>query len=765
MNQVYERYRWVIFAACVLAMPVVFYGAQQARENNRNQVLDWLPESFEETQRLRWFLERFGSDELLMVSWEGATLEDPRVREFAECLRAPVQRADGSSTPWFRRVFTGSEVLQRLQGPPLELSRPRALARLHGWLLGDDAQTTALIALVSRAGMDDRQGAVGYVYACAERVEGLEPAELRVAGPTIESVAINEASQRGLRPMTAISLLLVLGLAYLSLRSLPLALMVFFTAVFVQQLSMSLFHFTGTNMDSVSLMVPTLAYVLAISSGVHLVNYYREAYVDGGLDQAPFRAVQYAWRPCSLASFTTALGLISLLVSELKPIRKFGTFASIGVLAGLAIVFLLLPSLLRQFPPRRWLQRRQAADDALRGPAALMWLADLTTRRHMPIAVFGIVLFVVAGWGALRIQPTARLHDLFSDKQARVLQDYAWLENKIGPLVPIEVVLVMPREGQDEMLDRLHAVRRVMLAIQSLPEIELAQSAVYFVPPLPAEMTSYRPRHVAARKAFNLQLGHHREALLELGYLREDADSELWRISCRVKSSAEHDYGQLMQKVRGQVAEALRQQQRVPEVTAVYSGSVPLVHKAQDQLLDDLFKSFLLAFVVIALTMMLLLRSPAAGILSMVPNLLPSLMVFGAMGWSNVPLEVGSMMTASAALGIAVDDTLHFTVWFRRGLREGFSRADAIRYAYRHCGLAMLQTSLICGLGLLVFAFSTFSPISRFAYLMATMLAAALFGDLIILPAMLAGPLGRVFQPKQQAEPAPLVEAKVDSIS
>jgi predicted RND superfamily exporter protein len=746
MKLIYQRYRWIVFAVWLLSMPVVFYAAQRARETNTNQVMDWLPESFEETQRLRWFLERFGSDELLMISWPGATLDDPRVVEFAERLRAPVTHEDGSTSPWFRKVFTGPEVLERLQSSPLELSTARAKARLQGWLLGDDGETTCLIALVSRAGMKDRRGAIEYVRSCAAGLDDLSPETIHVAGPTIESVAINDASQRGLRRMTVISLLLVLTLAYLCLRSLPLAFMVFGTAVFAQQCSMGFFYFTGTNMDSVSLMVPTLVYVLAISSGIHLVNYYREAFPEGGEDAAPWRAVHYAWRPCSLASFTTALGLISLLVSQLKPIRKFGTFASVGVLLGLAIVFILLPSLLRQFPQRRWVNRRTASE-AARGRPRFSRLAELTTRYHLPISILGVLLFLVSGYGALGIQPTARLHDLFSDKQARVLQDYEWLESHIGPLVPIEVVLVMPNDNGDEMLERLYLVRRVMLAIQSIPAVDLAQSAVYFVPPLPSQEGDLRS--ISRRRTFNMRLGHEREGLAELGYLREDGDQELWRISSRVKSSGEHDYGQLMLDVRRKVAEVLGQQERVPGVSAVFSGSVPLVHKAQDQLLDDLFKSFLLAFVVIAITMIFLLRSISAGILSMVPNLLPSLLVFGVMGWMGVELEVGSMMTASAALGIAVDDTLHFVVWFRRGLSEGLSRKDAIRYAYRHCGTAMVQTSLVCGLGLLVFAASTFSPISRFAYLMAAMLGAALVGDLLVLPAMLSGPLGRFFEPKR----------------
>jgi predicted RND superfamily exporter protein len=122
--------------------------------------------------------------------------------------------------------------------------------------------------------------------------------------------------------------------------------------------------------------------------------------------------------------------------------------------------------------------------------------------------------------------------------------------------------------------------------------------------------------------------------------------------------------------------------------------------------------------------------------------------IFGAMGWMGVLIDVGSMMTASVALGVAVDDTIHYLTWFRRGLDQGLDRNSAVLAAYERCATAMTQTTLIGGLGLAAFSFSTFTPTQRFGTLMLTLLFAALFGDLIFLPAMLSGPFGRFFRPR-----------------
>ncbi|MEM0926347.1 MAG: hypothetical protein AAGJ83_09955, partial [Planctomycetota bacterium] len=94
-----------------------------------------------------------------------------------------------------------------------------------------------------------------------------------------------------------------------------------------------------------------------------------------------------------------------------------------------------------------------------------------------------------------------------------------------------------------------------------------------------------------------------------------------------------------------------------------------------------------------------------------------------------------------------------FLTWFRRGLQSGLSRRESIRSAYEHCAGAMLLTTFICGGGLCVFALSTFVPILHFAYLMVLLLIAALVGDLLLLPAILTGPIGRLFESSPPNQP------------
>jgi hypothetical protein len=123
-------------------------------------------------------------------------------------------------------------------------------------------------------------------------------------------------------------------------------------------------------------------------------------------------------------------------------------------------------------------------------------------------------------------------------------------------------------------------------------------------------------------------------------------------------------------------------------------------------------------------------------------------MVFGGMGWLGIDVDVGAMMTASIALGVAVDDTIHYLNWFREELDRVGDRKKAILAAYRHCATPTVQAAVISGLGLSVFALSTFTPTQRFGVLMLTILWAGAVAELIYFPALLAGPLGMFFKPR-----------------
>ena len=180
-------------------------------------------------------------------------------------------------------------------------------------------------------------------------------------------------------------------------------------------------------------------------------------------------------------------------------------------------------------------------------------------------------------------------------------------------------------------------------------------------------------------------------------------------------------------------------------IAAVYTGLVPVVYKAQREMLNGLAWNFVTDLLTIASVMIVVFWDLSAGLILLLPSVFPMVIVFGIMGWMGIVIDVGTIMTPTVALGVSVDDVVHFLIWYRRGLAEGKNRKEAVMLAYEGCARAMYQSWAVLGLGLFVFALSSFVPTQRFGALMFTLLTAALLGNLIMLPCVLASPLAYFF--------------------
>ncbi len=762
-------WRIVLFFSFIALFGIVFFGASTARKSASNSVIDWLPAKFEETTTFFHYLQLFQEGELLMVGWEGCELEDPKQKEISDFLTTPTANAPA----YYDRSFTTKQILDELTAEPLELSREKAIERMKGWIAGKDGQTGCIVLFISEAGRQDRHAAIAAVYNAAKTVLNLPSNKVYVAGPTVDSVAIDEASASSQNVLVPFFLVFCLVLLFLCLRSYRAVFIVFWAAIINNQMGEACIYYLGLiagpfneglkslglenwsmrhfHADSISILVGSLCYVLTISGGIHIINYYREEVIEDGIFGAPLRAFRRAFLPCFLASLTTIMGLGSLAISKVVPIQNFGIFATITLILGTAVLFLITVTLLEQSPINRWkVPRKQNTFLEF-----WLYLSKYIERHRFVITLASFGLLVWGTQGIAKIKTTVTLHGMFTP-QAKVIQDYDYLEHHIGGLIPVELILSIPKQGNEEisLLDQLVLVGQVGDAVYQVDSVNTVLTALTFLPDLPSQ-TKATPRAVAYRRAFNRVIQTRCDRLEEIKFLNESETDYHWRLDIRIPAYLDKEYGPLLEELKAKAEAVINdpENKKIHDVRPWITGAIPLVHRAQAQLLYDLIESYIVAFILITITMMILLKGFWSGLLSMVSNIFPTAVVFGFMGWSKFPVDMGSMMTASVALGIAVDGTLHFLTWFYRGMDEGQTRSEAVRFAYVRCATAMTQTTIVCGIGMLVFAVNGFIPVARFAWLMCVLLFLALVGDLVILPALLYSPFGRLFVRKRKASP------------
>ena len=773
-----RNYLLILIIIAFLA-PLMFVGARRSLMSNRNDIKEWLPEGYEETTTFEWYRKIFPSDMFILASWEGCTLDSPALELLARKLVPPEEPNWTPKTAkprFFSKAMTGKQLVDQLvekQG----LTHEQAIDRMRGILIGRDGKQTCLLVSVDqnaepiwdwhrkRAAQTLIDKAIGRkseafleaealgidpnkkflhavmeeVYEVAEKECAIPRDKLHLGGPPVDNVSIDQEGERSLLRLAGVSAIVGLFMSWWCLRSWSLTAMVFTSAIFTAGLSMLTVMLCGASMNAIMLTMPSLVYVAATSGAIHLANYYRDSVRQHGLDGAPDHAARNAWLPLALATGTTAIGLLSMCITDLVPIRMFGVYSAIGVVISFFVVMFYMPSMLHLLPLKNI---AAPAESRLFDPGlSPKWrhVGNFIMRHNMPVAAACIALMVVGAYGVTKTETSVKLMRLFSG-DARIIRDYGWLEDKLGPLVPMEVVIRIDKEAcKLDTLERMKLIAEVQRAVQQLPDVGSTMAAPTFAPNMPK-----RPS-LLERRTWITQLDKHRDELRE--YLAVNEKEELWRVSARVAALTDLDYGDFVTDIRATIDPVLEayKDKGVDGVSAVYTGLVPLIYKAQSSMLDGLVLNFVGDLILIGIAIICQLRNFSAGLLLLLPCLFPLALVFGVMGWAGVVIDVGTVMVPAVALGVTVDDAIHFMLWCRHGEERGMSKSEAIMFAYQDCARAIYQSWGVIGLGLAAFSLSTFTPTQRFGYLMFTMLTVSSIGNLVLLPALLAGPLGRWF--------------------
>ena len=781
----YQRYSVGIMAILVFLLPMVVVGAIKAKSNNRNDVKGWLPAEYQETQTYRFFRQNFQGEEFILVSWEGCTMADPRLEILARKLLPPPEEASRIERPlYFKTAQTGPRAVARMCQEPLNLEREEAISRLTGAIIGPppagisagaagddlDLRKTCLVLTLADMARTNLHGAIDEIRKVATTECGIPDSAIHMGGPPVDNVSIDKAGQTSVTILFGLSLVVGFFVSWFSLKSKTLVAMVIASGVYSMFASLALVWYSGYPVDAILLTMPSLVYVATTSGAIHLANYYRDQLAETGVQEgAAGRAVHHALLPLSLATGTTAIGLATLAVSELVPIRMFGIFSAAGVLVSFIILVTFMPAALELFPPKLRVGKL-ADDEQVDGwkpiESSRWWAVGEWITRHHALATAACLLVMAAiGYGMTRVESSVQLMRLFSRK-AQIRTDYAWLESHLGPLVPMEILVRIDEKCPLNFLERMELVDEIQREIGALGEVGSSLSTVTFGRSLDMASGGEGLRAKLARSTLNKSLMRHRDDFLAGDYLRETSvtaadgsrhSQELWRISARVSAIQEVDYALFKADLQKKIDPVLARldSEGVDGVTVNYTGLVPLVYKAQHSLLENLKIGFVFDFAIIVAVMIVLCRAFSAGLVLLLPAAFPAILVFGGLGWANalskwfqtgnVFIDIGSVMAPSVALGVTVDDVVHFMLWFRRGIADGLDRRQATMLAYKGCARAMYQSWGVIGIGLSVFSLSPFGPTQRFGHMMLAMLTIALVGNLVLMPALLSGPLGALF--------------------
>lgn len=745
-HRAYRNFIFGLILLGVMAIPCTL-ATNRVLKRMHNAPITWLPKNEPAYQEWLRYLDRYHFVDVLYLSWDGCEIGSPEIEAAYEALKPLTEKKDETATPVLAQLFTGEQVYRSLRDAPMNLSHSAAFERLRKTLIGQDGKTTCIVLGLSPSGSQDFDLHFARIQELLRNHPLLASKSLRFVGPRMEMDAIDRASQQAIDQFWLPSLGLGILVCFCFLRSIPLTLAVLAVALSSQGWALAIIEWLGGEINAVLIVLLPLSFVLAVSSGIHLSNYYLDCWRSDpnlGLSEI-LAAMKIGKIPCILAALTTMIGLISLWWVPLWPLQWFGTIGAFITAATLIVLWLILPgAMLLDLAWKR--KRLKWTHDSVGNPEGSLdtkqsRIASLLTKR-LEARANGMLL----GFGVLVLSLIAGIFDLRTTVDVErmlptghsVKMNYAWYEENVGPLVNAEMELEFPSGAIDSFHDRVELVRSVHEAIKESDSNCSVLSAVTFIPNLPQ---GGNVGAVVRRRIIQNRIENQFPSLVQAGFALQDNGSEFWRFNLRYPFHSEIDSATRLKRTQRSVEAILDAH---PNVVLRISGTTALAEVAQDLLFDGLFKSFLSTFALIWVAMFVMLRSVASSIIAMIPNLFPFLVMFGALGLVREPLDIGIVMAASVALGIAVDDTIHFLTYYRTSLKKGASRSTAVHQAIQHCGMAMMQTTSICIATMFLYVFSDFVPTQKFSLLMSALLLAALIGDIVLLPALLWSPLGAV---------------------
>jgi predicted RND superfamily exporter protein len=684
--RLYSRH---VLVAALLLLPWLAIQSESLPTNNNIET--WLPADSSVREAYQGFTSEFGAEELILVGLVDRPADDPLVEAIAGRLE---------KLPGVRQCWTPDRlkhVITELGVPPAE-----AETRLQGLAMSRDSRLTGIIALLSDSGVADRPGTVAAVREqlayCAIGAEEFLLSGAPIVVAELDRLGGAKANRRFFLAIFALSGVLL----YHLLRNLKLALGVVAITFWAVLATNATIKLLGGEMNFILSALPVMVLIFTLSVAVHFLHYYRSSLHS----RNPIgEALHKAFGPCFWATLTTVIGLLSLMVSDIAPVRQFGWAGSCGAAVSMFAALVFTPALVTLCPGAIHAE----------GPtlASLTRLANgIIHHRRRVLAVCTVVTLLTAvGLPHLhsKIDPVE-----FLPKGSTVIRDLQRIEAELTPAESIEAVVDFGIRDLPFM-EKLQEIRQIETEIAAQPGVQHTISLATFFP------------HQMPDSAFESMriLGKASSQAGQNDYV--SAGERFWRISARVTGSPDVKYRifQGLQKL----------EERHP---VRFTGLAPLLVHAQQIIFRGFWESFATAFLIITAVMIVSLRSVKIALVAMIPNVTPITIVFGSLGILNVPVDIGMMMTASIALGIAVDGTFHFVMTYRRALERHHQAERAARYALFHTGAPIFQAALIASIGMLALTISQFTPTVRFGLLMATLMVVALAGDLVMLPALLA---------------------------
>ncbi len=713
----------------------LIFALQLPKLQFRTGIYDLVIEDLPPARFYKEFKKTFGPEELILVVVKAKDVFQPAIFKQLVDLSAKLSQIKGIkrviSLPGIKKAMdvTGFVPLERFEKliTPVTLFQKNLLSRDH---------KTTVISLVLKDIKEKRDIITSLERVIQERPRGLS---LYQIGMPVVADALARYTKKDFFLLPPITLIII-GLAlFLFLRSFWRIFIPLGSVLMGLTWTFGLMSFTSTPLSMLTMIVPVFLLAVGTAYCMYTIPAYRRAAKTfSSPSEAAYHCFSELKFPTSLAVLTTVIGLGSLLVNHIEAIRQFALFSCFGIVSMLLIILTFLPAVLAALPlPRETNPRRTGITGTTRLflPRLLERIVHINIHsQKITLPLLACITFLgVAGIFQIRVE-TNPVN--YFRESSPVHKHFFDISRDLAGSFPLNVEIDSHQEDFFERADNLKLIEKIQTFFSTLPGIDKAISFVDYL-----KLVNYASSHY--KEASYSLPGEDFEVRMLMNDFKSMLGEDLFQrfmgndlsklnILLRTHISSSTDFLETQKRIEAYLHDHLPKQfsSRATGIGIVISNTSRFLTNGQ-------IKSLFLTLILIFIIMMILFLSYKVGFVAMLPNLFPIIINFGMMGWLKIPLSMVTSLVASIAIGLAVDDTIHYLVNYNKYFKIDLKKREALRRTIQHIGSPIIFTSLTISLGFSVLLFSSFKPTAIFGLMMIVTMLSALVGDLILLPSLM----------------------------
>ena len=560
-----------------------------------------------------------------------------------------------------------------------------------------------------------------------------EDIKIHVAGRPIVEGTMALLGPADMKKMVPIVLLVITLVLFLTLRSIKNTLFTMTVVFFSVLWTFGLMAILGIPIYAVSTMIPVMLIAIGVADGVHLFSHlqlFLRKNPEATKKEATVDMLKNMWKPVVMTSITTAVGFISLLTSEVYPIKYFGIFTAIGVLAAMVFSLTLIPAGIMIFGLPKV---KKIKKDLVEKQGFAKRFADIIVKRKSISIIATAIIIVASIIGLQKVWINSSFLEKFEKDSDIVLTD-KFINQNFGGTTQLNLIL---DAGDNKNAFKNPDVLKLVNKMQNKVENDLQIVGNSF------SLTDYITRMNkvmnADKEKFNV-IPDTKEMVAQYLLLYEmsgdpenlnkvvDYDYQKLNVTFQLKS----DNSKAINSTIG-IIETFEDDFKKHGISTKYAGSGYKGLVFTDLILEGQILSLILSLIIVVILLSLMFKNFKIGLIGAIPIIITALISFGIMGFLNIPLSTTTALLSSIAIGIGIDYAVHFIEQYRKNALETGNKILTAQKTMQHTGRAILFNAVVVIAGFMVLLFSVFPPNRALGALVSLNMFTSFIGTLTIM--------------------------------